>query len=172
MSMCCSVSEVMVKCWRTERSGVNITTLRALVGGRVVVFNTRAYFVSFAILGQGLLYACPLKEVMAPMAVIPRFANWSNRRDEAASLCQWRSTREVFRGVRGGAVCPTTCLALVSKVVNDKFGTVEGLMAAMHAITTTQLIVYGPSRSGTRVRSSSPPLRREHSCQGGPGLNG
>ena len=80
------------------------------------------------------------------------------------------STREVFHGVCGGAVCTTTCLALVSKVVNDKFGTVEGLMAAMHAITATQLIVYGPNRSGTRVRSSSPPLRREHSCQGGPGV--
>ena len=64
--------------------------------------------------------------------------------------------------------CTTTCLALVSKVVNDKFGTDEGLMAAMHAIAATQLIVYGLSRSGTRVRSSSPPLRREHSCQGGP----
>ena len=30
---------------------MSITTLRALVGGRVVVFNTRAYFVSFAIFG-------------------------------------------------------------------------------------------------------------------------
>ena len=69
-------------------------------------------------------------------------------------------------------MCTTTCLALVSMVVNDKFGTVERLMAAMHAITATQLIVYGPSRSGTRVRSLSPLLRREHSCQGGPGLNG
>ena len=48
--------------WRTERSGVSITTLRALVGGRVVVFNTRAYFVSFAILGLGLLCACSFKE--------------------------------------------------------------------------------------------------------------
>ena len=142
------------------------------MGGRVVVFNTRANYVSFAIWNKGDCARALLKEVMAPMAVIPRFANWSNRRDEAASLCQWRSTREVFHGVRGGAVCTTSCLALVSKVVNDKFGTVEGLMAAMHAITATQLIVYGPSRSGTRVRSSSPPLRREHSCQGGPGLNG
>ena len=36
--------------WRTERSGVSNTNLRALVGGRVV-FNTRANFVSVAILG-------------------------------------------------------------------------------------------------------------------------
>ena len=41
---------------------MSITTLRALVGGRVVVFNTRAYFVSFAILGLGLLCACSFKE--------------------------------------------------------------------------------------------------------------
>ena len=67
---------------------------------------------------------------------------------------------------------PLLVWLLSRRFVNDKFGTVEGLMAAMHAMTTTQLIVYGPSRSGTRVRSSSPPLRREHSCQGGHGLNG
>ena len=41
---------------------MSITTLRALVGGRVDVFNTRAYFVSFAILGLGLLCACSFKE--------------------------------------------------------------------------------------------------------------
>ena len=41
---------------------MSITTLRALVGGRVVVFNTRAYFVSVAILALGLLYACSFKE--------------------------------------------------------------------------------------------------------------
>ena len=51
---------------------------------------------------------------------------------------------KVFHGVRGGAARTTTCLALVSKVVNDKFGTVEGLMTAMHAMTATQLIAYGP----------------------------
>ena len=62
---------------------------------------------------------------------------------------------KVFHGVRGGAARTTTCLALVSKVVNDKFGTVEGLMTAMHAMTATQLIAYGPCRSGTRLRPSS-----------------
>ena len=56
------VSPLQRLCWRTERSGVSITTLRALVGGRVV-FNTRAYFVSFAILGLGLLCACSFKNL-------------------------------------------------------------------------------------------------------------
>ena len=59
---------------------MSVTSLRAMVGGRVV-FNTRAKLLSFAILEQRRLCACTLKESMAPMAVIPRFAKWSNRRD-------------------------------------------------------------------------------------------
>ena len=39
------------------------TNLRALVGGRVV-FNTRANFVSFAILGQRRLCACTFEIVL------------------------------------------------------------------------------------------------------------
>ena len=48
--------------WGTERSGVSFTTLHCLVGGRVVR-NTRANVMSVAILAQGLLYECPLKDV-------------------------------------------------------------------------------------------------------------
>ena len=48
--------------WGTERSGVSVTTLHCLVGGRVV-FNTRAYFVSFAILVQRRLCAFSLKDL-------------------------------------------------------------------------------------------------------------
>ena len=43
--------------YRTERSGVSVTSLRAVVGGRVV-FNTRAKLLSFAILEQRRLCAC------------------------------------------------------------------------------------------------------------------
>merc|ERR1712076_286847 len=35
-----------------------------------------------------------------------------------------------------------------AKVVNDKFGIVEGLMTTVHAMTATQLTVDGPSRGG------------------------
>ena len=48
--------------WGTERSGVSFTTLHCLVGGRVVR-NTRANVMSIAILEQGLLYECPLKDL-------------------------------------------------------------------------------------------------------------
>jgi len=50
--------------------------------------------------------------------------------------------------VVSNASCTTNCLAPLSKVVNDKFGIVEGLMTTVHAMTATQLTVDGPSRGG------------------------
>merc|ERR1712146_691403 len=50
--------------------------------------------------------------------------------------------------VVSNASCTTNCLAPVAKVVNEKFGLVEGLMTTVHAMTATQLTVDGPSRGG------------------------
>jgi len=50
--------------------------------------------------------------------------------------------------VVSNASCTTNCLAPLVKVVNDKFGIVEGLMTTVHAMTATQLTVDGPSRGG------------------------
>merc|ERR1712061_190089 len=50
--------------------------------------------------------------------------------------------------VVSNASCTTNCLAPLTKVVNDKFGLVEGLMTTVHAMTATQLTVDGPSRGG------------------------
>ena len=41
------------------------------------------------------------------------------------------------------ASCTTNCLAPITKVVNDNFGVVEGLMTTVHASTATQAIVDG-----------------------------
>ena len=41
------------------------------------------------------------------------------------------------------ASCTTNCLAPLTKVVNDNFGVVEGLMTTVHASTATQAIVDG-----------------------------
>jgi glyceraldehyde 3-phosphate dehydrogenase len=48
------------------------------------------------------------------------------------------------------ASCTTNCLAPLAKVIQDKFGIVEGLMTTIHATTATQLTVDGPSRKDWR----------------------
>jgi glyceraldehyde 3-phosphate dehydrogenase len=50
--------------------------------------------------------------------------------------------------VVSNASCTTNCLAPLTKVVDQKFGIVEGLMTTVHAMTATQLTVDGPSRGG------------------------
>ena len=44
------------------------------------------------------------------------------------------------------ASCTTNCLAPHSKVLNDNFGIVRGLMTTVHAATATQKTVDGPPR--------------------------
>ena len=48
------------------------------------------------------------------------------------------------------ASCTTNCLAPISKVLNDKFGILEGLMTTVHATTATQKTVDGPSAKDWR----------------------
>ena len=48
------------------------------------------------------------------------------------------------------ASCTTNCLAPVTKVLNDNFGIVEGLMTTCHATTATQKTVDGPSMKDWR----------------------
>ena len=60
------------------------------------------------------------------------------------------------------ASCTTNCLAPIAKVLNDKFGILDGLMTTVHSTTATQKTVDGPSmkdwrggRSGNIIPSST-----------------
>ncbi len=48
------------------------------------------------------------------------------------------------------ASCTTNCLAPITKVLNDNFGVIEGLMTTIHATTATQKTVDGPSMKDWR----------------------
>jgi len=52
--------------------------------------------------------------------------------------------------VVSNASCTTNCLAPLAKVINDKFGIIEGLMTTIHAVTATQKCVDGPSGKNWR----------------------
>jgi len=48
------------------------------------------------------------------------------------------------------ASCTTNCLAPITKVLNDNFGIIEGLMTTVHATTNTQKTVDAPSAKDWR----------------------
>ena len=56
-------------------------------------------------------------------------------------------TKELCQGHTfvSNASCTTNCLAPIAKVLNDKFGIVEGLMTTVHSVTPTQKLLDGAS---------------------------
>ena len=48
------------------------------------------------------------------------------------------------------ASCTTNCLAPIAKVLNDNFGIISGLMTTIHAATSSQKVVDGPSKKDWR----------------------
>lgn len=61
-----------------------------------------------------------------------------------------QSTYNSEMKIVSNASCTTNCLAPLTKVINDNFGIVEGLMTTVHSTTGTQKTVDGPSKKDWR----------------------
>ncbi|MGL4522560.1 MAG: type I glyceraldehyde-3-phosphate dehydrogenase [Bacilli bacterium] len=63
----------------------------------------------------------------------------------------YNTNHEILDGtetVISGASCTTNCLAPMAKVLNDKFGVIEGLMTTIHAYTGDQNTLDAPHPKG------------------------
>lgn len=82
--------------------------------------------------------------ISAPSKDVPMFVMGVNHQDITAD-----------HTIVSNASCTTNCLAPLAKVINDKFGLVEGLMTTVHASTATQFPVDSPSRKNFRLGRSA-----------------
>ena len=81
--------------------------------------------------------------ISAPSADAPMFVMGVNEEKYSKDM-----------NVISNASCTTNCLAPLAKVINEKFGIVEGLMTTVHATTATQKSVDGPSGKDWRAGRS------------------
>nr|P26520.1 RecName: Full=Glyceraldehyde-3-phosphate dehydrogenase, cytosolic [Petunia x hybrida]CAA42904.1 glyceraldehyde 3-phosphate dehydrogenase [Petunia x hybrida] len=77
--------------------------------------------------------------ISAPSKDAPMFVVGVNEKEYKSDLT-----------VVSNASCTTNCLAPLAKVINDRFGIVEGLMTTVHSMTATQKTVDGPSAKDWR----------------------
>ena len=82
--------------------------------------------------------------ISAPSKDLPMYVMGVNHKDIKAD-----------EALVSNASCTTNCLAPLAKVINDKFGLVEGLMTTVHATTATQFTVDSPSRKNYRLGRSA-----------------
>tara|TARA_R110001606_G_scaffold7927_1_gene34521 strand:+ start:288 stop:1289 length:1002 start_codon:yes stop_codon:yes gene_type:complete len=109
------------------------------VGAEYVIEST-GFFLTEETAGKHLLAGAKKVVLSAPSKDhTPMFVMGVNNKELKAD-------QKIF----SNASCTTNCLAPITKVLNDNFGIVEGLMTTVHAATATQNTVDGPSAKDWR----------------------
>ncbi|KAJ1420993.1 hypothetical protein B484DRAFT_452916 [Ochromonadaceae sp. CCMP2298] len=78
-----------------------------------------------------IIISAPAKDALTPV-----FCYGVNHKEYNASTMN----------IVSNASCTTNCLAPLAKVVNDRFGIVEGFMTTVHAMTASQAVVDGTNK--------------------------
>ena len=74
--------------------------------------------------------------------------------DTPMFVCGVNADTYAGQDIVSNASCTTNCLAPLAKVINDKFGIIEGLMTTVHAGTATQNVVDAFSKKNWRLSRS------------------
>lgn len=112
--------------------------------GVEVVMECTGIFTGMDSAGKHLTAGAKKVVISAPSKDVPMFVLGVNHKDITAD-----------NKIVSNASCTTNCLAPLAKVINDKFGLVEGLMTTVHAATATQFTVDSPSGKNYRLGRSS-----------------
>lgn len=78
-------------------------------------------------------------------------------KDETPMFVMGVNHKELHSDIKilSNASCTTNCLAPLAKIIHENFGIIEGLMTTVHAATSSQRVVDGPSLKDWRGGRSS-----------------
>ncbi len=92
------------------------------------------------------------EKAQAPIEAGAKYVVMSAPSKDATPMFVCGVNEKTYAGQKfvSNASCTTNCLAPIAKVLNEKFGIIEGLMTTVHSTTATQKTVDGPSMKDWR----------------------
>lgn len=125
-----------IKCF-AERAPENIKWGEV---GADIVIESSGVFLDTKSAGAHLKGGCKKVIVTAPSPDAPMYVCGVNEHTYKADV-----------DILSNASCTTNCLAPLAKIIDEKFGIVEGLMTTVHSATATQFVVDAPSKKDWRA---------------------